>query len=221
MRFQILILLFSAFFASAKEPVTLSVGIQPPYIDIDGQSGLAIDLINKALSKKGISYQTNVVSWSEAERLIDNKKHLSVMWTKSFPLQQKWLYSKPVFNISLNYVSTANNKVNVLTDTLENQIIGLTKTNQAKGKLTELALDNSFSVSESNFLSLRRLIKGELDLALMDLKTAQYLNQQYFKNQLVVHQQPVVSQMPVYFVCAKSYSKCYQYIDMVNKVISP
>ena len=153
----------------------------PPYVDDSvPEKGLAVELVNKALQRKGYQMTLHVYNWQRALEGVEIGVFdaTCAIW-KSAEREQNLLYSEPYLTNTISFLKKKNTVIDYhsLND-LQGFVIGV---------LRDYAYDESFNRSRglikipANFIvqNLQKLNNGSIDLTLGDERAINHALQQY------------------------------------------
>ena len=201
----------------------VDVGIWPPYILNPREAeGPLQFIVNKAFGVINLKIITRIKPWVRVEYELDQGHSISYGWIKNEKREKKWLFSAPIstgesgfFYRKSSFFSWKNYK----------DLKGLTIAT-ARGYSYGNTFDNakpSLSIFENaqEINSLKMLIKGRVDLVVIDPLVAAQLLQNHFtleeQKSIAYDFDHPVKEYQLHLVCAKTWNECPTIIDMFNK----
>lgn len=209
-------------FADAKENLNIAVSEHPPYINQQHPSlGLITQVVTEAFALEKIATDVKFESWMDVEELIDFEKRFSFMWTMNPQREKKWLFSDSLYRS--NIVVIANKEAKFYWqryDQLRQYRLGLTK-GQSYGELfDDYKQYLNYEESISDYISLKHLVARQTDAIFIEKLIGQYLTRflsERQRNSIEFIERPEIKTETSYLVCAKSYSKCFSYLNRFNR----
>lgn len=157
----------------------------PPFINADGHSGLALDIVTTALQTQGVSLQVTIKPWARAMKdVIDGKNDLLLATWESTARTQTLLFSQPYLKNRLRFIKRADDPFEYRDlASLSGKRIGVIRDYSYTG---EFASSNNFTREPHQDLqaNLRMLAAKRLDLTLEDEIVASYC---FYQLQLADH----------------------------------
>lgn len=224
--YTIFLSFFALFFvpvSSANGQVRLVVEQSPPYVESSREDGgIMTQLIVDAFAKVSISAEVEYANWNVVEKRLDNERVLSFMWTKSKPLLKKWLYSEPIYRQQRMFAVLKPFRPDVnLIHNLRGYKLGLTQGFSYGKTLESMRAKLSISQFSSDYLALRDLIDGKVQLVAIDPPVALDLANKFFgkkdAKRLSFVEAPYFESTEYYLVCAKRYGNCLNHIKKFNQ----
>lgn len=221
---QFLALLFIAQ-AKAQQNNDLMIDIYvddfPPYTSKDGQADAISQIVTAAFASQGFNAKINYSPWSEVEKQIDQDNKLSFMWSKTAEHKRKWSYSEPVYiNKQVLVVKKRKGVFWRRLDELRQYHIGVTQHHNYGNSFENYRSYLTLSESVSDYLSLKKLVKGQVDAVVLESLQAKYLLSFFpepVRAQFEVLDHKSVDTSNSYLVCSKQYAKCTYLLQKFNR----
>ncbi len=218
---QLLIMLFASQTFAESASVNIVVDDFPPYINQASSQGVVTNIVKEAFALQQLEVSVEFKPWAEVEEAVDYDKKLSFMWSKTAERKQKWSYSEPVY--VNKQVLVAKKQSNVFwrrLDELRRYNIGVTSHYNYGVQFENYRRYLNLTDSVSDYLSLKKLVKGKVDTVLIEQLKAQYLISFFpesTRQQLEILTHASVDTSNSYLICSKHYAKCSQLIQTFNK----
>jgi polar amino acid transport system substrate-binding protein len=177
----LLVLPCAALLARAQAPLTLVSSALPPFTNAPGQPRFALDLVEAAFGRIGLTSKTTIVPAAEfTSSLLGPGFDGSAAAWKDPDRERVLIFSQPYLENRLVLVGRHGENVSAkaLTD-LKGKRIAIVEGYSYGGSVESAGPVFVPSVSEED--SLARLLKGAVDYALMDDLVAQYIVNNYPK----------------------------------------
>lgn len=217
------ILLFFVFIAnsSASETANIVVDNFPPYINQHQPPGVMTKLVQQIFADKHIQAVIEFKPWSEVETLVDTDKRLSFMWSRTANRTQKWVYSDPLYtNRQVLVVKKGSGVFWRRLDQLRQYKLGVTSHHNYGDNFEQYRQYLDLTESASDFLSLKKLVRGQVDGIITEELTGRHLISFFpdkVKQQLEVLGHKALDTSNSYLVCSKHYAKCLHFIQKFNQ----
>jgi len=169
--------LFAAAALAADEPtVRLASDRWPPFTNVEGQTRLAIDLVDQALERIGVRTDTTVTDWTDVMAGLRDGRFdgCAAIW-RSDERETFLLYSQPYLENRLVLVGNKGSDVGAerLAD-LTGKRVGVVE-QYAYGDTVDTAQGPRFVAGSSDQDNLQKLLAGEIDYMLVDELLIRYL----------------------------------------------
>ena len=201
--------------------VNIYVDNYPPYTDEHNDRGAITNLVVKAFATQGLTAVITYKPWQAVETAIDGENKLSFMWSKTAEHKRKWIYSNPVYTNRQVLVIKKGGGVNWhRLDELRHFSLGITQHHNYGSSFENYReyLDLSYSVSD--YLSLKKLINGEVQASVMEQLKAKFLLS-YLptkqRKQLEILEHKAIDTSDSYLVCSRQYAKCSNLVQVFNR----
>ncbi|RLA23734.1 MAG: hypothetical protein DRQ62_05895 [Gammaproteobacteria bacterium] len=195
----------------------------PPYVDDSiPEKGLAVELVNKALQRKGYQPTLHIYNWQRALEGVEIGVFdaTCAIW-KTAKREQSLLYSEPYLTNTISFLKKKNLTVDYhgLND-LGGYVIGV---------LRDYAYDDRFNrsrglikIPENHIVqNLQKLNNGSIDLTLGDERAINYAIQQYLPMHIQSFEflKPALAYKKLYMAVSKSNPAAQTIIDHFNQAI--
>lgn len=218
------ILLCSVAMASSAIPapskLTIVVDNFPPYLNQHNpEQGVLSQLAQAAFSSQGITTELQFKPWNAIPELVKNADHVGLMWFKTADLERDWLFSEPVMHLrQMAIITTALTDRPTRLDQLQQLRVGVTQGHVYGARFSQLKTSLALTEALSDYLTLKNLLMGKVDVVLMDPIVAHQLLQKMPASQhaLVYLPDLILTDQPTYLVCSRNYLPCHQTIQQFN-----
>ncbi len=224
LRSILLFVILNLFIQTSSAQVISIVSSQwPPYVDETmPQKGLAVELVNKALKRKGYQPSLHIYNWQRALEGVEIGVFdaTCAIW-KTAKRERNLVYSEPYLTNTISFIKKKSTHVEYqgLAD-LQGFVIGV---------LRDYAYDESFNRSRglikipANFIvqNLHKLNNGTIDLTLGDERAINYTMEKF----LPTHSQsfefikPALAFKKLYLAVSKSNKSAQTIIEDFNQAI--
>lgn len=178
------LLLASTAIAASKPAVSLSNDVWPPYVEQDGQHGVAVDLVRAAFAEQNQPLNVAIKPWARVYREVTTcRDDLILIWHE--PEREAIIrYSKPFLANRLRFIKR-NGDAFIYREqaSLEGKLIGVIRDYHYDDEFID---DNRYILHEGNSLvaNLQMLAAGRLDLVVADeLVAATTIYQEHMRGQ--------------------------------------
>lgn len=163
--------------AATEHPTEASItnDAWPPFIDVDGRNGLALDIVTTALQTQGVTLQVTIKPWARAMKdVVDGRNDLLLATWKSEDRQQILLFSEPYLQNRLRFIKRVGDPFEYRDlASLRGKRVGIVRDYSYTG---EFAKSHNFirEPHQDLLANLRMLAAKRLDLTLEDEIVASY-----------------------------------------------
>ena len=204
-----------------NQSLKLASDIWPPFTDVSSEKGIALDLVELALSRGGIQIQYTIVEFEEvvsgieaghfegsAALWINEDREKSLIFSESYLQNQLILVGKKGTEMKSSLSELGDSKVGVIE-------------NYAYGDSLYVEKDLEIIYGKSNQQNLESLLAGELDYILVDALLIQYLLKYQLteaQEYLEIGKSPVIIKT-LHLALSKNVENAAGIIDNFNKEI--
>lgn len=213
-----------AFFTKSvyADEVDIAVAEYPPFAMEQGeQQGVIAQVVKQAFAQSGINVNYHFSGWLEVEEAVDNEKHLSIMWNKSNARERKWLFSKRLYRTKVVVLATKESRIYWdRIDQLRRYDLGLQRGQSYGDEFDNYRQYLNVTESISDYVNLKKLMARTFDGIVVEALEGRYLLSYFPEKQrasVEFIESPIIDSKNNYLVCAKSYSKCFNYINAFNQ----
>ena len=172
----VFLLILSAALSAQEASLVLTSDIWPPFTNEKGKNSFALDLVNEALNRRGISAETRILEFRD---ILDGLKSdqfdgSGALWHTE-ERAKYLLYSDPYLHNQLVLVGRKGSKVDAKSfEELASKKIAVVQ-NYAYGSMVEGAENIEFVDGASDQENLTKLLSKDVDYMLVDALLIQYL----------------------------------------------
>jgi polar amino acid transport system substrate-binding protein len=212
----------SVFAAQEQQRWQLVADIIPPYQnDLAADQGVLSQLVLAALTQQQIQAEVVLESWPNVKKHAAEPHHASFFWLRDLELEKNWLFSEPLFTLT-TYLVTRQDITQQFSrlDELRPYRLAVTEWASYGDKFDRLKPELKLRLQVSDHQSMQALLKGEVDIALMDPVIAHLLLTQLDdRSRQKVRLQPLsgLTAQDVYLVCSRNYLPCFEFMQKFNK----
>lgn len=200
----------------------LVADIIPPYQnDLAADQGVLSQLVLAALQQQQVPAEVVLESWPSVKKHAAEPHHASFFWLRDLELEKNWFFSEPLFKLT-TYLVTRQDITQQFSrlDELRPYRLALTEWASYGDKFDRLKPELKLRLQVSDHQSMQALLKGEVDIALMDPVIAHLLLSQLDdSSRQKVRLQPLtgLTAQDVYLVCSRNYLPCFEFMQKFNK----
>lgn len=200
----------------------LVADIIPPYQnDLAADQGVLSQLVLAALQQQQVPAEVVLESWPSVKKHAAEPHHASFFWLRDLELEKNWFFSEPLFKLT-TYLVTLQDITQQFSrlDELRPYRLALTEWASYGDKFDRLKPELKLRLQVSDHQSMQALLKGEVDIALMDPVIAHLLLSQLDdSSRQKVRLQPLtgLTAQDVYLVCSRNYLPCFEFMQKFNK----
>jgi len=207
---------------SAERRWELVADIIPPYQnDQLEQQGVLSMLVLEALTQQHVPADVTLESWPTVHQHAAEPHHASFFWFRTPELEQNWFFSEPLFQLTTYLVVRSGQEPPIQRlDELRSHRIAVTEWSSYGDKFDRLKPELKLRLQVSDYQSLQALLRGDVDIALMDPVVAYKLLSQLddsSRQKLRLQRLAGLTARDVYLVCSRNYLPCYELVQKFNK----
>ena len=172
----VLLLIISILTYSQVEKVRLASDIWPPFTDSKGNTAFAVDLVKLALSRTGITVESDILDFPKVlESIQSGETDGSAALWKDINREKYMYFSDPYLHNQLILVGKKGSDVSQASlQELKGRTVGIVES-YAYGSSIEEAAEVHWIPGKSDHENLQKLVEGEIDYILIDALLIQYL----------------------------------------------
>jgi polar amino acid transport system substrate-binding protein len=200
----------------------LVADVIPPYQnDQAADQGVLSQLVLSALQQQQVAAEVVLESWPSVKKHAAEPHHASFFWLRDLELEKNWFFSEPLFKLTTYLVVRADmtHQFSRL-DELRPYRLAITEWASYGDTFDRLKPELKLRLQVSDHQSMQALLRGEVDIALMDPVIAHLLLSQLDDAaRQKVRLQPLTSltAQDVYLVCSRNYLPCFEFMQKFNK----
>lgn len=207
---------------AAEQRWQLVADIIPPYQnDQHPSKGLLSELVLEALTQQQVEAEVILESWPTVHQHAAEPHHASFFWFRTPELEQNWFFSEPLFVLTTYLVMRTDGPAQIKRlDELRAYRLSGTEWASYGEKFDRLKPELKMRLQVSDYQSLQALLRGEVDIALMDPVVAhKLLSQLDDSSRQKVRLQGLagLTARDVYLVCSRNYLPCFEFMQKFNK----